>query len=56
MEVGDADVEVSESLGATGHAVRIESDEFEGNGLPALTGDAAHRRLISDRADEADQN
>jgi hypothetical protein len=50
-------IAVCDSLVATGHAVAVESDDFEGKGYqlsPQMA--AAHRQVITDRADQAGQN
>ena len=50
-------ITVCEGLVATGHAVAVESDDFEGKGYqlsPEMA--AAHRQVIDDRAAEAVQN
>ena len=51
------DIAVCDSLVATGHAVAVESDDFEGKGYqlsPEMA--AAHHQVIADKADEAGMN
>jgi hypothetical protein len=50
-------IEVCEALVASGHAIRIRSDDFEGIGYQlSLEMAAAHQQVIAARADEAGQN
>jgi hypothetical protein len=53
----DRAIPVYDSLVESGHAVRVESDDFEGKGYQ-LSAEmaAAHRQVITDRADQAGQN
>jgi hypothetical protein len=51
------DIAVCDSLVESGHAVRIESDDFEGTGYqlsPEMA--VAHRQVIAERADQAGRN
>jgi hypothetical protein len=51
------DIAVCDGLVATGHALRVEGDDFEGRGYQLSTEmAAAHRQVIADRADEAGKN
>ena len=51
------EIEVCDGLVESGHAVRVESDDFDGNGYQLSPEIAqAHHRLIEQRADEAGQN
>ena len=51
------EIEVCDGLVESGHAVRIESDDYDGKGYQLSPEMAeAHRRVIEQRADEAGQN
>lgn len=53
----DRGIAVYESLVESGHAVRIESDDFEGRGYQLSSEMAeAHRQVIANGADQAGRN